>query len=183
MRVAVIVAALSASLCLSFASLGSSQTIGPIGPAPIPNAPGIGAILGLGGGAGGIGGLGVNPAQVISPATVTVPAIKSVAQTQTLPPNYTLYGVTIRSIQGTAQGLSITCDSSEIAVGSLCREVAALPSEGNNALLTSGVMTYRSTACYWKNSGLYHASASCLAFRPLQGDWAANHYAPNFALP
>lgn len=156
----------------------------PIGPAPLPSLPGIGGILGGGGGGilGGGGGL-LSPSSPIVPNNPFVAAARTSAESQALPLNYTLYGVTVRSVQGSApagSGFSVTCDSSEIAVGAFCLDVQ---STGENALLTSGVATYRTAACLWKNNGIYRVSASCLSYKPLAGDSFANSYHPRDPLP
>ena len=89
------------------------------------------------------------------------------------PGNYTIYGLNIRENSGTTaiggQGLFLTCDSGEIAVGAFCEEKMNGDSTPN-ALLDAGVKTPRSIACRWKNPGQYRVVASCLNITALKGD-------------
>lgn len=104
---------------------------------------------------------------------------------RSFPSNYSIYGVNLRdhtvTTSANGQGLFVTCDTGEVAIGAFCEEKASGISEPN-ALLTGGVATTRSIACRWKNPGVYRAVASCLAIDALRGDPERGLYAINTPL-
>lgn len=100
----------------------------------------------------------------------------------TLPSNYTLYGITKRSVTIDGEnGAFVTCDSSEFSVGVFCEELENYDN-APNALLTGGALSARTGVCLWKNRGRYVTRNNCLAFKAIVGNSNSGSYSKQLKL-
>jgi len=102
-----------------------------------------------------------------------------------------IFGVNAREISGSGSGGFVRCDSSEIVIGSYCKQAGGSGSGGANPLVGAGSiplsMAPRSNGAYcaWQTNSTVQIIAICLSVRPsLTGDSsAALDQAPTPAAP
>jgi hypothetical protein len=102
-----------------------------------------------------------------------------------------MFGVNAREISGTGSGGFVRCDSSEIVIGSYCKQAGGTGSGGANPLVGGGSIPLSAASrsngayCAWQSNSTVQIIAICLSIRPsLTGDSsAALDQAPTPAAP
>jgi hypothetical protein len=91
-----------------------------------------------------------------------------------------MFGVDAREISGTGSGGFVRCDSSEIVIGSYCKQGGGSGSGGANPLVGGGSIPLSAASrsngayCAWQTNLTVQVIAICLSVRPsLTGDSSA----------
>jgi hypothetical protein len=91
-----------------------------------------------------------------------------------------MFGVNAREISGAGSGGFVRCDSSEIVIGSYCKQAGGSGSGGANPLVGAGSIPLSSyprsngAYCAWQTNSTVQIIAMCLSIRPsLTGDSSA----------